>query len=105
MISRPMALRLSRFPRGVTLVQVVVVVGLIVMAVGGMTYAFFGQLSPLFGTADKNLTGAEKQKAQDSMQQTQVTGHSANDPNAMNKSMQQSAQQNTEAAAKAKGTP
>jgi Flp pilus assembly pilin Flp len=102
MISRPMA---RRSPRGVTLVQVVVIVALIAMAVGGMTYAFFGQLSPIFGDADKNLAGAEKNQAANSMQQNQVTGHAASDPNAMQNSMQQNAQQNTNAAAKASGVP
>jgi len=102
MISRPMA---RRSPRGVTLVQVVVVVALIAMAVGGMTYAFFGQLGPLFGNADKNLAGAEKNEAANAMQQDQVTGHAASDENAMQNSMQQNSQQNTQAAAKAKGTP
>jgi hypothetical protein len=102
MISRPMA---RRSPRGVTLVQVVVVVGLIAMAVGGMTYAFFGQLSPLFGTADETLAGAEKNKAANQASQDNVSGRSASDPNAMRNSMQQQSQQNTNAAAKAKGTP
>lgn len=102
MISRPMA---RRSPRGVTLVQVVVVVALIAMAVGGMTYAFFGQLSPLFGTADETLAGAAKNQSNDTMQQNQVSGHSGSDPNAMQNSMQQQSQQNTAAAAKSKGTP
>jgi hypothetical protein len=102
MISRPMA---RRSPRGVTLVQVVVVVGLVSLAVGGMTYAFFGQLSPLFGTADETLAGTEKNQAHDQGTQDQVSGHSATDPNAMRNSMQQQSQQNTNAAAKAKGTP
>jgi hypothetical protein len=101
MISRPMA---RRSPRGVTLIQVVIVVALIVMAVGGMTYAFFGQLAPLFGTADETLAGAPKNQAHDQGTQDQVSGHSA-DPNAMQNSMQQQSQQNTNAAAKAKGTP
>ena len=102
MLSRPMA---RRSPRGATLVQVVVVVALIAMAVGGMTYAFFGQLSPLFGTADETLAGALENKANDQGTQDQVSGHSASDPNAMRNSMQQQSQQNTQAAAKAKGTP
>jgi hypothetical protein len=70
-----------------------------------MTYAFFGQLGPLFGQTDKNLAGATENKAANSMQQDSVTGSSASDPNAMTNSMQQQSQQNTNAAAKSKGTP
>jgi hypothetical protein len=102
MLSRPMA---RRSPRGVTLVQVVVVVTLIAMAVGGMTYAFFGQLSPLFGKADETLAGAQKNQSADKGTQDQVSGHPGSDPNAMRTSMQQQSQQNTAATAKAKGTP
>jgi hypothetical protein len=94
-----------RSPRGVTLVQVVLVVCLIAMAVGGMTYALYGQLGPLFGTADTTLAGNEKTSAADK-QQNQVMGKPASaDPNALQNSMQQNANQNTAAAAKATGTP
>jgi hypothetical protein len=103
MISRPMA---RRSPRGVTLVQVVVVVALISLAIGGMTYAFFGELNPLFGTADQTLTGTDKHQAEDHASHDQVTGRPAtSDPNAMRNSMTQQATQNSQAAAKAKGTP
>ena len=108
MISRPMARRSprsTRAARGATFVQVVVVCTLLAIAIGGMTYAFFGQLSPLFGQTDKNLAGSVENKASNEMSQDSVTGHSASDPNAMSNSMQQQSTQNSQAAAKAKGTP
>ena len=103
MISRPMA---RRSPRGVTLVQVVIVVSLIAMAVAGMTWALQGQLGPLFGEADDTLAGSPKAEAKDDNTQRPVTGRPGeHDPNAFQHSMEQSATESTQAAAKAKGTP
>jgi hypothetical protein len=103
MISRPMA---RRSPRGVTLVQVVIVVSLLAMAVAGMTWALQGELGSLFGEADNTLNGTQKTEAADDQTQRPVTGRSGeHDPNAFQHSMEQSAQESTQAAAKAKGTP
>ena len=103
MISRSMARRISR---GVTLVQVVVVVSLVSILVAGMTMALYGQLGPLFGEADNTLSGVQKDPAANDNTQNQITGHSADaDPNAIGNSLQQNARDNTKAAAKAKGTP
>ncbi|HVE86109.1 MAG TPA: hypothetical protein VND93_24805 [Myxococcales bacterium] len=95
-----------RSPRGATLVQVVVVVSLIAMCVAGATWALYGQLGPAFGKADDTLAGSPKAEAENK-QGDFLSGHAGGeaDPNAFQKSMEQSSQQNTQAAAKAKGTP
>jgi len=103
MIFRPMA---RRRPRGVTLVQVVIVVSLLALAVAGMTWALQGQLGTLFGEADNTLSGAPKTEAHDDNTQKPITGRPGeHDPNAFQHSMEQSATESTQAAAKAKGTP
>jgi hypothetical protein len=102
-IDRPLARRLTR---GATFVQVVVVVSLLAIAVGGITYALYGELSELFGKADTTLAGGGEANAASMKTQNNDTGYSADvDPNALQRSMQQGAQSNTAAAVKAKGTP
>ncbi len=103
MISRPMA---RRSPRGATLVQVVVVVSLVAILVAGMSMALSKEIGELFGAADNTLAGGKQNDAASNNLQNQITGHAGDaDPNAIGNSLQQNAQQNTKAAARAKGTP
>lgn len=103
MISRPMA---QRSHRGATLVQVVVTASVVALLVAGMSMALSGQLGTLFGEADNTLSGGKQDSAAQNNTQNQTTGHSGDaDPNAIGNSLQQNARQNTQAAAKAKGTP
>jgi hypothetical protein len=99
--------QVRRSPRGVTFVQVVVVVTLLAMGVAGMTYALYGELSELFGKADETMAGGgDDTAASMKTQNSNDTGTSAEaDPNAMKRSIQQGAKLNTDATAKAKGTP
>jgi hypothetical protein len=88
------------------MVQVVIVATLLVMAVAAATWVLYGQLGALFGTADTTLSGSSKTNAANDNNQSEPSGHSGgSDPNAIGNSLQQSTQQNTNAAAKAKGTP
>lgn len=96
-----------RFSRGMTLVQVVVVVTLLAMGVAGMTYVLYGELGELFGKADNTLAGGgEDNAANMKTMENNDQGTSAEaDPNAMKRSVEQGAQMNTAATVKAKGQP